>query len=842
MLLFSKAEAQYISLSETVPFTCPVVCTGGSFTVKIFQVQRLPNGSEVQAELSDANGIFGAGSQNLSVAAYSTNGGTNYTNGPYTFRGDVSDLMARFIIPAGTLPGTGYNMRIRSSSGYHSSDNFRCPGQGHITVVAGSSPLPPVTQTTSGDGQWVGHIYTWVPTTAGPINTPTLVDAQHFFDSVNYKGHARYDSLSLDISFSTTGGVPGSAANGSSFTCGSNAFVNNYAMRLKRRQNFSPGRYNFSIAGDDGIRMSTDGGATWLLDSWQDQEYVNSTKTTATANPNGLCLNGPLDLVIEYFQHPADARLTFKVTPFNLPVSPPQNTVVCEGAGRAQFQSGSTDPGNQYQWQVSTDNGATFTNITDGPGYSGVTTANMQVLNPGISMAGYQYRMVLSNTCVIAQPSAAAMLNVIKKPYFTNRLPADTTVCPGSVLSFGISAENAAAYQWQENTGAGFADINGNVSANQPVFNLASVAPGSNGYKYRVRLTANQPCTDILYSDPIEIRLSPLAELTGQPQDWLLCTGAPAIFSVSAANTTNYQWQADTGTGYYDINPAMLPGAQTRTLTIPAPAEKMAAWHFRCVVSNIGCTATAVSNSAGFNRQAAPIINLQPANQTICEGDTIVFAVSSTQPVSYRWQSDTGSGFTDINTSEYTGANTATLRINAPKAAMEGYRFRSVVANIPDCGPNTISEAVSLNRLPPPVISVQPVSLVLCRDSSARFTVSSLQGGIKYGWQISINNGSTWADLSNSGLYSGAQSNTLIVNNLPEGSETAMFRAVLSQECGDGATSAPADLSRCCVVQELTNIITPNGDGNNDRFGTYSCSFTAFSLQVFNRWGKLIYK
>ena len=195
----------YISTCETVPFACPTLCAGNTLLLRIFQVLRLPVGSEVQAELSDANGNFGAGSQFLPIDAYHVNVGSTFTPGPYIWTRDVAELYAKFTIPANTPAGTLYNLRIRSSSGFASPDNFHCPGNNHIIVTSPSPALPPIAHDSQGQNKWIGHIYTWNPTTSDPLVTPVLIAAQNFFDPANYQGYALYDSLQLNLSFSTTG-------------------------------------------------------------------------------------------------------------------------------------------------------------------------------------------------------------------------------------------------------------------------------------------------------------------------------------------------------------------------------------------------------------------------------------------------------------------------------------------------------------------------------------------------------------------------------------------------------------------------------------------------------------
>ncbi len=40
----------------------------------------------------------------------------------------------------------------------------------------------------------------------------------------------------------------------------------------------------------------------------------------------------------------------------------------------------------------------------------------------------------------------------------------------------------------------------------------------------------------------------------------------------------------------------------------------------------------------------------------------------------------------------------------------------------------------------------------------------------------------------------------------------------------------------------LPNSFTPNGDGMNDTFGAYGEAIKEFKMQVFNRWGQLVFE
>ena len=83
----------------------------------------------------------------------------------------------------------------------------------------------------------------------------------------------------------------------------------------------------------------------------------------------------------------------------------------------------STDDGDTHQWQVSTDGGTTFTDISDGPEYSGTTTNTLTIIAPEVDKNGYQYRVLItSDTFVCGNTvSSPATLTVGPRTVITNR-------------------------------------------------------------------------------------------------------------------------------------------------------------------------------------------------------------------------------------------------------------------------------------------------------------------------------------------------------------------------------------------------------------------------------------
>jgi carbohydrate binding protein with CBM6 domain/putative Ig domain-containing protein len=60
-------------------------------------------------------------------------------------------------------------------------------------------------------------------------------------------------------------------------------------------------------------------------------------------------------------------------------------------------------PGNTYQWQVSTNNGAVYTNISNGALYSGVTRDTLTINNAPSTMYGYLYRCSVNGSTAASQ-------------------------------------------------------------------------------------------------------------------------------------------------------------------------------------------------------------------------------------------------------------------------------------------------------------------------------------------------------------------------------------------------------------------------------------------------------
>jgi hypothetical protein len=140
----------------------------------------------------------------------------------------------------------------------------------------------------SGDNQntygisntWIGYIYT----------------GQNFN---NYQGHVTEGSTTSPNFYETFGG---SSVAYTTSSC--SITTDNFSARYRLSQALT-GSFTITVGGDDGYRLSIDGGSTWLINNWGDHGYATSS---ATVN-----LSGTTNFVLEYYENGGDNIVSFNM-------------------------------------------------------------------------------------------------------------------------------------------------------------------------------------------------------------------------------------------------------------------------------------------------------------------------------------------------------------------------------------------------------------------------------------------------------------------------------------------------------------------------------------------------
>jgi len=198
---------------------------------------------------------------------------------------------------------------------------------------------------------------------------------------------------------------------------------------------------------------------------------VTTTYTVTVAN--GTCTS------------PARSVVVTVNTPIAITAQPVNATVCTDKV--ATFSVTATGTAPTYQWQVSTDAGNTFTNITNGGVYSGATTNTLTITAPPVSYNNYIYRVIVGGAapCGLVT-SAQRVLTVNPLPTVVIAAAPYTSLYPGLVttLTSTVTPSAAATYTWL---------LNGTpVGGNTPTLSVNTDGLGL----YTLRVTDVNGCTN----------------------------------------------------------------------------------------------------------------------------------------------------------------------------------------------------------------------------------------------------------------------------------------------------------------------------------------------------------
>lgn len=283
----------------------------------------------------------------------------------------------------------------------------------------------------------------------------------------------------------------------------------------------------------------------------------------------------------------------------------PQSQAVCVGTP-ATFTT-TASGALSYQWQLSTDGGANFTNIGSATSSSYTTAAVTTTMN------NYQYRVIITGQCNTTT-SSAATLTIRTAPSISTQ-PASTTLCLGTPASFSVTASGTnLTYQWQVSTDGGGTYGTAPGASTGSSYTTAAITTGMNNYRYRVIVSGT--CTPAATSTAATLTvISPVAVST-QPANVTICETGNVSFTVAGTSTQpiTYQWQVSTDGGANYTNVAGSPNGPT--LDVNAVTAAMNNNRYRVLLSNTTCTTPTVSNAAILTVNARPTVTLSAAPYT----------------------------------------------------------------------------------------------------------------------------------------------------------------------------------------------------------------------------------
>lgn len=432
-----------------------------------------------------------------------------------------------------------------------------------------------------------------------------------------------------------------------------------------------------------------------------------------------------------------------------------------------------------------------------------------------------------------------------------------TTICPGQTVTMTVSSTGGSGtvtYVW---TPPG---ISGNT---------LTVSP-STTTSYQVVATDGTGCTDTT-STTITVVTSLVSD--AGPDVILSCTNPTSTLDGTGSTSgSTYSWSG----------PGIVSGGTTTTPTVNQPGMYI------------------LTVSAGSCSEVDTVIVTQNINAPVADagtGDTLTCATTSLNldatgstgsNLSYSWS---GPGIVS-------GGNTATPTIN-----VSGTYTVTVTNTVSGCVSTDV--VVIVNNTIPPLTNAGSGANLDCNNPQATLTGSPTGSGYTYNWTTAngniVSGGTNSSAIVNAaGTYyltvtgtngctatdsvvvtsspnpvasftltptSGSYPLTVTTDNLSTGTGL-----IYSWNFGDGNTSSAfepgniypdpgtypvtllvTDVNGCMDSMSvivnvfepyylfIPNVFSPNGDGANDVFEVLSTGVTDFDVEIYNRWGQLMY-
>jgi autotransporter-associated beta strand protein len=443
------------------------------------------------------------------------------------------------------------------------------------------------------------------------------------------------------------------------------------------------------------------------------------------------------------------------------------NLTVCAGSP-AVFAVDASGDALTYQWQVSTDGGISFANISDTATNASYTNAAAAVTNPA-----YQYQVVVSSSSSspVTTPSPAAVLTVIT-PTMADA-GTNQTSCGTNCISLNGSVSGCATGGLWASSGTGaFMPDNTTLNASYCP-SAADLASGG----VTLTLSSTGPCAPCpaATAQVVETLIVPptASAITNQSICSTNCIGLNG--SVGGCATGGVWTTIGTGT--------FSPDATTLNATYCPSVGDVAAGTVTLTLTSTGPCAPCADATA------VVIVTINPAatasagpDRTICAGDGTDGLGGSVGGAATggTWTSSSGSGtfLPDATTLDASYVPSA-----ADQSAGSVTLTLAATGQLPPCVASA-HVVVTIRALP--AITGEPASQTNCPGTPAVFTVTATGAGLTYQWQVSADGGATFANISDSAT------NASYTNMSPTLADNGrQYQVIVSGACTPPQTSTP---------------------------------------------------
>ncbi|WP_167335410.1 Calx-beta domain-containing protein [Pedobacter kyungheensis] len=469
---------------------------------------------------------------------------------------------------------------------------------------------------------------------------------------------------------------------------------------------------------------------------------------------------------------------------------------VCSGSnGTLTLGSTTATP---VRWEYSTDNGTAWSTYLPN---TTSTTLNYTNLNVTTS-----FRAIVTGGGCTEASSTPVTITVTTRPAIANQ---SYNLCVSGSFNFApVAAPAGTTYSWSAPTITGGTITGGTSgsaasSVSQTLTNTGSTTATA---VYTVTPT-NAGCAGTAFT--ITVVVGPNISASAANPATLCNNGTFSVTPTTNITNLKYTWIASlisgsNVTGFSNVTTA-VSAPISQTLVNSSAAGATVRYTVTPVLDN--CTGNAFTFDVTM--QSAVTAGAIAANQTICTNTTPAPITSTTAgtgagTMTYIWENSTnGSTWNTIS-----GATTATY---APGILTQTTQYRRTTVS-------TLNGTVCQSAATSPIIITvgtastiitQPVNQNVRALSNVTLNVATSggTGTSQYQWQLSTNNGTSFSNITNNTIYSGATTNTLTITGVNGTMEGYKYRVLINQ----------SDNACASVISNVVNLtIDSDRDGVPD--------------------------
>ncbi len=213
--------------------------------------------------------------------------------------------------------------------------------------------------------------------------------------------------------------------------------------------------------------------------------------------------------------------------------------------------------------------------------------------------------------------------------------------------------------------------------------------------------------------------------ISQQPANVALCISGDAVFSVTASNTTGYQWQLNDGTGWVDVTDnALYSGSATNSLSVTGAVSNMSGFQYRCRLTNACGNIFTVAALLTVSIPAIPSVFILPSGGfNVCVGEAVFFTAFVTNggsSPSYQWYKNGSPVGNNSNIYSVPALNNGDL----VKCSITSSLFCVSPAG-------ATSNTVTMTVIPyvTPTVSITASANTICAGTPVTFTTTITEGG-----------------------------------------------------------------------------------------------------------------